>query len=299
MTEEQTGMASDLELDFDLDTALDEMREEKKTPLADIVDAAHEKKVDVPEPVVEDDVKETEKKQEKPSEEKDVESLKVAYEKLEKSHKDTQKSFHESRKQQAAYKKAVEKLKAEGVLLDEEAEFLLAHAKDDVEHGEESEYMKFHKIWNQELQYMRKYDRESKDIDKHFEAFQHFVQTAPSQEIVEVFSDLKSYEDDEVEFTKKMLEYGRDYYDDIYADISDTGSIRNLKSKYSQKQTDMQKVIDKLTKENDNLKQKFKEKHEDYDTSPSGRLPTGSGSSDLPKLDKVDLDAFFDSLGGR
>jgi hypothetical protein len=257
------------------------------------------KKVDrvKPESIVEDDEQEDkdekEKKDEKPLKEEmksDEIDYKSELEKAKKTIKDTQRSFHEDRKKLVAYKKAVEKLKQDGVLLDEEAEMLLDHTSFVSEPEEENEYMKYHKIWNQELQYMRKYAPDAKEVDQNFEAFQHFVQTASPQEIKDVFSDLKHYEDDEVEFTKQMLEIGRQYNEEVYADISEVGSIRQLKTKYSKKEAELQKEIDKLSKQVN----KYKEQYEDYNTEPSNlRLPSGSTKNDLPKSATFDVGEIF------
>lgn len=259
--------------------------------------------VKVTAPIEDEDGDEEEQAQEdKPSKEEakpDEVDYKSELEKAKKTIKDTQRSFHEDRKKLVAYRKTVEKLKEDGVLLDEEAEMLLDHTSFESEPEEESEYLKYHKIWNQELQYMRKYAPDAKEIDQNFEAFQHFVQTASPHEIKEAFSDLKHYEDDEVAFTKQMLEIGRQYNEEVYADISEVGSIRHLKSKYSQNEAKLQKVIDKLTTENVNLKKQFKEKYEDYNTEPPGRLPTGSTKNDLPTSATFDVGELFSQRDSR
>lgn len=253
----------------------------------------------IKEEVSSDDEDVEEEQEEKPSKE-DVKvddfDYKAELEKTKKTLKDTQRSFHEDRKKLASYKKAVEKLKEDGALLDEEAALLLDHTNFESDPEEESEYLRYHKIWNQELQYMRKYASNAKEIDQNFMAFQHFVQTASQQEIQEAFADLRQYEDDEVEFTKQMLEIGRQYNEDIYSDINEVGSIRHLKAKYSKKESELQKEIDKLKKQVN----KYKEQYEDYDTSaPNLNLPKGSIKHDLPKTATFDVDAIFAERNAR
>lgn len=233
---------------------------------------------------------------EKPTEE--IKSPEVDYkaelEKLQKRVKDTQGSFHEDRKKLAAYKKAVEKMKQDGALLDEEATMLLDHTHFEDAPEEEPLFVKYGKVWDKELEYMKKYAPNPKEIDQHILAFQHLIQTSSPQEINDILSDLSHHEEDEVEFTRQMLEIGRQYNDDIYSDIHETGSIRNLKAKYIQKETELQKKIDKLEKHID----KLKEKYEDFNTEPSNyRLPSGSSYNDLPKEGSFDLRSVFEKQG--
>ena len=204
---------------------------------------------------------------------------KAENERLQKTLKDTQKSFHEDRKKLAAYKKSIEKLKEEGSLLDEEATMLLDHTRFENEPEDEPLFVKYGKIWDKELEYMKKYAPNAKEIDQHILAFQHFMQTASPKEVHDTLADLSQYEEDEVEFTRQMLDIGRQYNDDIYADIHESGSIRNLKAKYSKKEDEMQKEIDKWEKKYN----KLKEKYEDYNTESNLRLPSGSSNMDLPK----------------
>ena len=230
-----------------------------------------------------DDKKETEKN------EKDVD-YKSEVEKLQKVVKDTQKSFHEDRKKLSAYKKAVEKLKENGALLDEEAEMLLDHTKFDSDPEEEPLIVKYGNIWDKELAYMKKYAPNPKEIDQHIFAFQHLIQTSTPKEAHDIIEDLSKYDSDEVELTRQMLEIGRQYNDDIYADIHESGSIRNLKEKYSQKEKELQKKIDKLEKQVN----KYKEQYEDYNTEPANlRLPYGSGNIDIPKNATFDIGTIF------
>jgi prefoldin subunit 5 len=202
-------------------------------------------------------------------------------EKLQKSQKDTQKAFHENRKQLAAYKKAVEKLKSDGVLMDEEATMLLDHTRfEEGPEGEKPALIRYGDIWDKEIQYMRKYSNNPDEINQNVLAFQHLMQSAPYNEVEEILADLAEHEDDEVALTKRMLEIGRQYNDDIYADIHETGSIRNLKEKYAKKEKELQERLDKMERKYNKLKEKL----EDYDTEPSDYgLPSGGSKGDIPE----------------
>lgn len=220
--------------------------------------------------------------------------LKLAYEKLEKSARDTQKSFHENRKQLAAYKKAVEKFKEDGVLLEEEATLLLDHTRfEEPPSADENPLDRYIDVWNKELKYMRKYSKDSQEIDQSIRAFDHLMATSYEKDRQDIMDELSRYEDDEVELTNKMLEIGREYNNDIYSDIEDAGGLRNLKSSLNKKVVDLEKQLDNLQKKHDKLKLR----HEDYDSDPVPLRPgTGSGNNNLPKSEKVDLGAFFDSV---
>lgn len=220
---------------------------------------------------------------------------KSEWEKSQKRFKDTQQLFHEDRKKLAAYKKAVEKMKEDGSLLDEEASILLDHTNYQGEPEPENESVldRYCKIWDQEIATMRsmsKYIPNFKEIDQQIVAFQHFLKTASYEELNDVFDELSKFEDDKVELTKQMLELGRQYNDDIYSDIHDAGSIRKLKSMYSKKQEELKKVIDKLQKENNKLKQTY----EDYNTEES-KVIVGSGvvNNNLHRDSTFDVGKIF------
>lgn len=251
----------------------------KKEPIKESVKKSEVVKRDA-RPVVEESEAEDEVEEpRKPKEESKVD-YKAELEKLQKTVKDTQRSFHEDRKKLSAYKRAVEKLKDEGTLYDDDATALLDHIRYDSEPIEETVEEKYYKIWDKELEYMRKYDRNNSDIDQQVLAFKHFTRTASSKELDDTFNELSQYEDDEVEFTKQMLEIGRQYNEDIYSDIHEAGSIRKLKERLSLKEEKLQKQIDKLQKQVD----KYKKTYEDYDTEPANyKLPTGTGSVNIPE----------------
>lgn len=270
-----------------------------KTPAADIEAANDSHKKEAPQkenpikkeakPVEEDlDVDdESDPTESKKSPEIDYKS---EYEKLLKSSKDTQRSFHEDRKKLAAYKKAVEKMKEDGDLLDDEAALLLDHTKYEDVPMEETTIIKYGRIWDKELEYMKKYAPNPQEIEQHILAFQHFLKTAPFNELEEMMQDLSQYEDDEVELTRQMLERGRQYNEDVFSDIHNAGSIRQLKTMYKERENELQKRIDKLEKKIN----KYREKYEDYDDQPGNlNLPSGSGNHNPPSA-SFDLASVFE-----
>ncbi len=232
------------------------------------------------------------KKEDKPKEK--AVDYKAENEKLQKTLKDTQKSFHEDRKKLSAYKKTIEKMKEEGVLLDEEATMLLDHTRYEEEetNHNKSGLTKYDDVWNKELQYMYKYASDAGEINKSVTAFQHLLRAASSEEIEDIFSDLAQYEDDEVELTKRMISYGREYNDEIYSDIHEAGSIRKLKAKFEEEKQELQKELDKVNKKYN----KLKERHQDYDNEPANlRIPSGAGNIDHKKEATFDIGKIFNS----
>lgn len=212
-------------------------------------------------------------------------------EKTQKALKETQKWGNETRKQLANYKKTVEKMMQDGILTEDEARALQDHTI--VHEDEQQEVSKpviYGQIWDKELEYMKKYSPSSKEIEESADAFTHLVNHCTQEELIDIFADLSSYEEDETELTKRMIEIGREYYDDIYGDIQDVGSIRNLKKKYSEKEQELQKRIDKLEAKYS----KLKEKYEDHDQEPSGmRMRTGGLATGLPKDTTFEPSAIF------
>lgn len=222
-------------------------------------------------------------------------------EKLQKTLRDTQRSFHEDRKKLTAYKKAVEKLKGDGSLLDEEARMLLDHTMfENVQEEPEDEpvIVRYAKVWDKEIEYMRKYSSNADDINNSIYAFQHLMQSSTENERQEILDELSEYEDDEVELTKQMIEIGRQYDEDIYSDIREAGNIRNLKKTLAKKEHDLQKQLDKLQVKYDKLRMQY----EDYDANPvSIRKGTGSGSmsSHGEQGDGFDVGKIFASRNNR
>jgi hypothetical protein len=240
----------------------------------------------------EDDIDEKEDKEE-PKEKKESSSKEPDYRKevdrLNKTLKDTQRSFHEDRKKLSAYKRAVEKMKEEGLILDEEATALLDHTKFDADPESAKEkpvLMRYAEVWDKEIEYMRKYSSNADDINQSAKAFQYLIRSSSDSEVKDILDELSQYEDDEVELTKQMIEIGRQYNDDVYSEIHEAGGIRNLKSVFAKKEEELSNKLDRLQNKYDKLKRKY----EDYDDSPTQGIPSGGGNSGS----HTNSDATFD-----
>jgi hypothetical protein len=236
---------------------------------------------EVEKPVLEDeddddDKSIEEKKQDQNKKQEKSNNYEEEYQKLEKKLKDSQKWGNENNKKLVAYAKSVEKLKEDGILTDDEASSLLDHTKIESVQEEKPFILECAEIWDKEINYMRKYSSNSEDIDNYTKAFQAFMQSATQSELDEVLEEFKELKDDgdEVKFTKRMLEIGKEWYEDIYKDIFEVGSLKHLKQKYAEKETKLQNRIDKLEK----TIEKYKKKYEDY-TESNLHLPSGNSAS--------------------
>ena len=234
------------------------------------------------EPVEQKKDKEPDSEPEK--EKKDQESeqdYKSEFENLERRYKGAIKLGNESRKKLAAYEKAIKKYSEEGVLSTDEAESLLDYTQfEDVPLEDEPAHVKYAKIWDEGIERMREFADDPQEIDKYVHAFQQLWRdSAPSEQedILEEFSELG---DSKAALTRKMIKMGKDYFDEVFGEVYEAGSIRNFKKKFAEKEKDYNKKLDKLQKEID----KYKKKYEDY-TEPTYKLPSG-GSDDRTSTKK-------------
>jgi hypothetical protein len=256
----------------------DEEAQEIKNPVA---------KAPAPEKIKEEETEDTKVERKEKVETKDIEAddsevdYKSKIEKLEKTVKDTQRSFHEDRKKLAAYKRAVQKMVSEGVLIDSEAETLLDHTSFDEsvnDPANQTALDRYVSIWDKELSYMKKYSRDIENIDQNIAAFQHLFDTSSVREKEDIMDELSNYEDDEVELTNQMLAMGAQYNEEVYSDIAEAGGLRKLKDKFRAENEILQNKLDKVTKQYN----KLKEQYEDYDTKPANmRLQSGSVNSSI------------------
>ncbi|CAK9250413.1 unnamed protein product [Sphagnum jensenii] len=179
-----------------------------------------------------------------------------------------------------------------GILTDEEAQTLLSvSAHPDPQQAEEQDeplLVRYGKVWDRELSNIRKYT-DTPDLDLHIFAFQDFLKNGSKEEIAEAFQELKSLEEDDVAFTRKMLELGKSYNEEVYKDIHTAGSLKAYKLKMKQDLEKQLKKIDKLEKEI----VKYKEQYEDYIPSKSYRLPSG-GSAESPKDSDTSIGSIID-----
>jgi hypothetical protein len=202
--------------------------------------------------------------------------FKIELEKMQRAMKETQRWGNETKKKLEAYKRAVEKYKEEGILNDDEAGSLLDHTRyEEHETQDKPLIVQYAEIWDRELDNLRKYSSDTDDIDQKVIAFQHMLQNSTAAEIEEVLGDLKDLiGKDDVAFTRKMLDYGKQYFDEVYSDIHEAGNLKNLKKRHDEKIAEYEKKIVTLNKEI----AKLKEKYED-DTAPTYRIPdTGNQS---------------------
>lgn len=200
----------------------------------------------------------------------------VELEKAERRYKDSQKWGTEMRKKLTAYEKAIKKHAEAGSLTTDEAEELLDHTKfEDAPPEDESTYVKYAKIWNEGVERMREFADDPKEIDKYVHAFQQLLRDSTSSEQEEIFEQFAEIEDSNASMTRKMIKLGKDYYDETFGEVYESGSIRNFKKKFADKEKDYNKKIDKLQKEID----KYKSKYEDY-TEPT-LLPSGGSDKSI------------------
>lgn len=199
---------------------------------------------------------------------------KTQAEKESKRLKETQKWANETKSQLSAYKRAVENFINDGVLLEEDGKALLDHLQyKEMPDSALSEREKASKIFKTEIENIKKYGN-YENLDEHVKALDHLVENSTQEEIEELFGDIKDLvEEDTVLFTKKILEVAANYYDEVYSDLSNAGSLKNMKLEYQNELHKRDKIIDKLEKE----MVKLKKRYEDYDDSPQHRIPQGGG----------------------
>lgn len=218
------------------------------------------------------------KEDEKPREEKKEPSIdyQAELEKAERRYKDSQKWGTEMRKKLSAYEKAIKKHTEAGLLTTEEAEELLDHTKfEDAPPEDESLFIKYARIWDEGVERMREFADDPKEIDKYVHAFHQLLRDSTVSEQEEILEKFSEVADNKVSMTRQMIKLGKDYYDETFGEVYESGSIRNFKKKFSEKEKDYNKKIDKLQEELD----KYKSKYEDY--TKTTRLPTGGSDKSI------------------
>lgn len=305
MSEE--NMPTEQEFELDLDLAMDEAFDKESNPNKfseqETVKPEKTEKPKESEKVEESSQEEDEpivEKKEKPSDKKADTELKVAFEKLEKSHKDTQKAFHEDRKKLSAYNRAIKSFVEEGIISDDEAKILLDHVKfengSDVERVENvpsnstDGFAKYANVIMKELEVMERYSSNPQEIKINTQAFQHLYDTSSWQEKESILDELSGFEDDPIELTKQMLLLGAQHNNEVYSEIHQYGGVKQLKEKYINEIETLKKELDKSKKQYN----KLKEKYEDYNDPTPVSTPGGSSSSGSSKSDAIDIDAALD-----
>jgi hypothetical protein len=302
MSEENMPMEQEFDLDGALDQAFDKVSNPNKFIEEAVPKAQKKEEVKEPEKVEEDSSDEDEpivEKKEKSADKKADAELKVAFEKLEKSYKDTQKAFHEDRKKLSAYKRAIKSFVEEGTLTDDEAQTLLDHVQfengADVEPTSSSSSSgeglgKYSNAISKELEVMERYSSNPQEIKINTQAFQHLFDTSSWQEKQNILDELSGFEDDPIELTKQMLLLGAQHNNEVYSEIHESGGVKQLKEKYINEIETLKKELDKSKKQYN----KLKEKYEDYNDPTPVSIPGGSSSSSSSKSDAIDIDGALD-----
>jgi hypothetical protein len=306
MTEEELQTSEQVD-EFDLEGEWDKAHAKIDNPKSsneEVMVEQEEKSEPKPEPVEEEKEEEPEAEDEpvvekkgKPSAKEADAELKVAFEKLEKSYKDTQKAFHEDRKKLSAYKRAIKSFVDEGTLTEEESQTLLDHvqfenmpdnAPSNLATG--SGLAKYASVIYKELQVMKRYSSNPQEIDLNTEAFQHLFDTSTWADKQEIIEELSGFEDDVVELTKQMLLLGARHNNEVYSEIYQSGGVKQLKEKYI-------KEIEMLKEELDKSKKqyvKLKEQHADYNEPTVINSPGGSFTPSSAKSGDLDIDKALD-----
>lgn len=233
--------------------------------------------------------------EEKPDEK--ASEYKLENERLQKTLKDTQKSFHEDRKKLSAYRRAIKSFVDDGTLTDDESKMLLDHVHfeggDDVPQTSNvgaSGILKYKDAIQKELAMMERYHPNSKEIQLHTKAFQHLFDSSTWEEQQEIIDELSGFEDDSVELTKHMLLLGARHNDEVYSEISESGGVKNMKQKYNSKIESLQKELDKVNEKYN----KLKKKHQDYDAEPANlRISSGAAYSGDTQDGSLDFGKIF------
>jgi hypothetical protein len=196
--------------------------------------------------------------------------LKQDRERQDKAFKETQKWGHGLRRQLSTFEQQVKAYMGEGVLTEEEGQKLLnTTAVEDETPFQESPLAMYSKVWDEELENIRKYTQEA-DLDQHVLAFQHLLKNGDPQELEDAFGQFEEVKENPLALTRKMLDIGKLYNEEVYQELSQAGSLKAFKQQYETKLKQQQKKIDRLEK--DLLK--FKETS-DYISSSSYVLPPG------------------------
>lgn len=241
----------------------------------------------------EDDEEEVEDKESDKPKDKSADH-KAEIEKLQKTLKDTQRSFHEDRKKIAAYKRAVEQMKEDLIISDDEAATLLNHTQFEGElepiYQEESRLVKYCRVFDNELEIMKKYTKEPEIIDQNIFAFQHLIHSVTHEEREDILDELSQYNDDPIKMTQHMLEIGRVYDEKFFNYIREAGSLSNLITKFQEEKEELQKKLDNAR----NKINKLKGVDQDYNKEPYQVRQSAGGSNINNKVHKkFSIDDIF------
>jgi len=152
--------------------------------------------------------------------------------------------------------KVVNNLITEGILNEEEAKDLLGALQSDEEEPEESykndssffaPFSNIFKVAKKEFDNIQKYTEDDSFQDK-LNAFEYLLAFSSQSEIDEIYEDLNELIDDPVKLAKKILNIGKDAYENSYKEIKKAGGIKNIIQEKNRSVEQLKKQIDKLEK---------------------------------------------------
>ena len=215
--------------------------------------------------------------------------LKVDNDRLQKTFKETKRWGHDLTQKIKSAQEKITSYMETGALTQEEGKALLDAMTVSAESApqDDSPLMVYSRIWDQELDNMRKYS-DRKDIDSHVLAFQHLLKNGGQEELNHVFDTLSGIDaKDTVALTKAMLDMGKTYHDDVYADLATAGSLKGFKAKMQKNLDAKDKQIKKLQDELDTLKEQSP-----YIPGKGYGIPAGGSAKDGSDHD-VSLNSVF------
>lgn len=194
---------------------------------------------------------------------------------------------HDLARKLKSYQSKLESYVNDGKLTVDEAQDLYAQTMHDDMPQEESLYDRCAKIWDAEIQNLRKYAPDE-NLDKHIMGFQAKMKMSSQEEISETFKSFEK-EEDPVRLTRQMLKEGASYYDKVLSKTEPYGGMEGYV-------THMEKALEKAHAKVDALKQEVvKLKSEGYLSSAGYSLPSQARERDKGKYQKdMALESVFE-----
>lgn len=228
----------------------------------------------------------------------ELDKLKSEIEELEKRRKGSQKQATELSQKLKTYQKKIAKYTEEGLLGEEDAQNLLNDVLHDDAHEEEQEsdsYVSILRIGNKGIDRIRQSIEEGlldedEELDEKVKCFDMCMADSSTDEKLAILDELVKVKDDPVRLAKKMINIGKSYYDDVYKEVKEVGSLRQFKAKHDKKVAELQKKIDNKDKEI----LRYKQDYEGFIPSKDYRLSGGSGDlKGAPKVPDTSIDAII------
>lgn len=190
---------------------------------------------------------------------------------------------HDLARKLKSYQSKLESYVADGKITLDEAKDLYAETTHDDLIQEESLYDTYAKIWDQEIENIRKYAPDD-NLDKHIMGFQAKMKLSSPDEISKLFAAFKG-EKDPVRLTRSMLKEGSTYYDTVLSKVDPHGGMEGYISHMEKSLKRAQDKVDSLKEEVVNLKS------EGYMTSAGYSLPSHGDKGQYQK--DMTLDSVF------